>query len=90
MRFVVIYLSVLVLASFVPLSEANAKTKCNVNKITSSAYYKCKAKQVGGWFKKKAKSGGKKAKKVLKDNPVSDTIKKGHKKLSETGVKKTE
>ena len=60
MRFFVICLSILVITSFIPATNVNAQVKCNVNTLTSAAYYKCKAKQVGGWFKKKGKSAGKK------------------------------
>ncbi len=53
MRFVAIFLSVLIFTSFIPLSEVKAKTKCDVNEKTSTAYYKCKAKEAKKLAKKR-------------------------------------
>ena len=83
MRFVAIILSVLIFTSFIPLSEVKAKPKCDVNKKTSTAYYKCKAKEAKKLAKKKAKAARKAAKKKLKNNPVTGIFKS----LSELGVK---
>jgi len=87
MRFVAIFLSVLIFTSFIPLSEVKAKPKCDVNKKTSTAYYKCKAKEAKKLAKKKAKAARKAAKKKLKslkkNNPVTGIFKS----LSELGVK---
>ncbi len=55
MRFVAIFLSVLIFTSFIPLSEVKAKPKCDVNKKTSTAYYKCKTKEAKKLAKKKSK-----------------------------------
>ena len=83
MRFVAIILSVLIFTSFIPLSEVKAKPNCDVNKKTSTAYYKCKAKEAKKLAKKKAKAARKAAKKKLKNNPVTGIFKS----LSELGVK---
>lgn len=83
MRFVAIFLSVLIFTSFIPLSEVKAKTKCDVNEKTSTAYYICKAKEAKKLAKKKAKAARKAAKKKLKNNPVTGIFKS----LSELGVK---
>jgi membrane protein involved in colicin uptake len=83
MRFVAIFLSVLIFTSFNPLSEVKAKIKCDVNKKTSTAYYKCKAKEAKKLAKKKTKAAKKAAKKTLKNNPVSGIFKQ----LSNLGVK---
>ena len=87
MRFVAIFLSVLIFTSFIPLSEVKAKLKCDVNKKTSAAYYKCKAKEAKKLAKKKTKTARKTAKKKLKsikkNNPVTGIFKS----LSELGVK---
>ena len=83
MRFVAIFLSVLIFTSFIPLSEVKAKPNCDVNKKTSTAYYKCKAKEAKKLAKKKAKAAKKAAKKTLKNNPVSGIFKQ----LSNLGVK---
>ena len=84
MKFIVTFLSVLIFTSFIPLSEVRAaESKCNVNKITSKAYVKCKAKEAKKLAKKKAKAAGKYSKKKLKNNPFSNMFKK----LSKVGVK---
>jgi hypothetical protein len=83
MRFIATFLSVLVFISFIPLSEVNAKNKCDVNKKTSKAYAKCIAKEAKKLAKKKAKAAKKLAKDKLKNNPVSGIFKQ----LSNLGVK---
>ena len=62
MRFIIILLSFLFFSASVVLSDhkVEKKSNCLALKKTSTKYISCKAKQVGGWFKKKAKAGGKK------------------------------
>ena len=84
MKFVKIFLSILIFTSFIPLSEVKAgESKCSVNKLTSKEYYKCKAKEAKKLAKKKAKAAKKLAKKKLKNNPLSNFVNK----LKNTGVK---